>query len=117
MRIAQLSSQQLARSALAQHSSGIPMAPSRGAVAVKGSLEASNAYRPTARRDAIRPQLLDVVAAANGSKMPQVLRFAQLSPARQTLVRVLQATNFGEIQGIHVEDADPIFDGGSVVVL
>jgi hypothetical protein len=49
--------------------------------------------------------------------MPQVLRFAQLSPARQTLVRVLQATNFGEIQGIHVEDADPIFDGGSVVVL
>lgn len=33
------------------------------------------------------------------------------------LVRVLQATNFGELQGIHVEDAEPIFDGGSMLVL
>jgi hypothetical protein len=49
--------------------------------------------------------------------MSQVQRFAQLSLARQTLVRVVQATNFGELQGIHVQDADPIFDGGSVVVL
>jgi hypothetical protein len=49
--------------------------------------------------------------------MSQVQRFAQLSPARQTLVRVLQATNFGELQGIHVQDADPIFDGSSVFVL
>jgi hypothetical protein len=42
--------------------------------------------------------------------MPQAQRFSQLSPARQALVRIFQAVNFGEIQGVHVRDADPIFD-------
>ena len=49
--------------------------------------------------------------------MPEARRFSQLSPARQELVRILQAVNFGELQGIHVQDADPIFDGTSVVIL
>jgi hypothetical protein len=44
-------------------------------------------------------------------------RFLQLSPARQALVRVLQAINFGELQSIHVRDADPILDGDVVVIL
>lgn len=49
--------------------------------------------------------------------MPSVQRFLELSPARQALVRILQAINFGELQGIEVRDADPIFDGASVVIL
>lgn len=49
--------------------------------------------------------------------MPEAQRFSQLSPARQTLVRVLQATNFGEIQGIHVQDSDPLFDSATIVIL
>jgi hypothetical protein len=49
--------------------------------------------------------------------MPKIQRFLQLSPARQALVRLFQAVNFGEIQDVHVRDADPIFDQASVVVL
>jgi hypothetical protein len=49
--------------------------------------------------------------------MSQVRRFSQLSPARQALVRVLQAVNFGEIQAVHVRDADPVFDDGCVVMI
>src|SRR5271156_3188746 len=49
--------------------------------------------------------------------MPAVQRFSQLSPARQTLVRILQAANFGELQGIPVRDGDPIFDGTPLVIL
>jgi hypothetical protein len=44
-------------------------------------------------------------------------RFSQLSPARQALVRVLQAVNFGELQSIPVRDADPIIEATSVVIL
>jgi hypothetical protein len=49
--------------------------------------------------------------------MPGLKRLLQLSPARQALVRILQAINFGELQGIHIRDADPIFDGDSVVIV
>jgi len=48
--------------------------------------------------------------------MPQIRRFSQLSQARQVLVRLCQVVNFGEIQGIDVRNADPIFDPASVVV-
>jgi hypothetical protein len=49
--------------------------------------------------------------------MPQVRRFSQLTPARQALVRILQAVNFGEIQGVRVMDADPMFDDACVAVI
>jgi hypothetical protein len=49
--------------------------------------------------------------------VPQVRRFSQLSPARQALVRILQAVNFGEIQGIRVRNADPMLDDACVVVI
>ena len=49
--------------------------------------------------------------------MPEARRFSELSPARQTLVRILQAINFGEIQGIRVRKADPLFDDASVVII
>jgi hypothetical protein len=49
--------------------------------------------------------------------MPQIRRFSQLSPARQALVRLFQAVDFGAIQSVHVRDADPIFDQTSVVII
>jgi hypothetical protein len=38
------------------------------------------------------------------------VRFSQLSEARQTLVRLCQAINYGYIQGLDVRDSDPVFD-------
>jgi hypothetical protein len=49
--------------------------------------------------------------------MPQVRRFSQLSPARQSLIRIFQVVNFGEIQGIRVRDADPLCDDACFVVI
>jgi hypothetical protein len=45
------------------------------------------------------------------------LRFSELSPPRQALVRLCQRLNFGVIQGIGVHNADPVFDPHDVVVL
>jgi hypothetical protein len=49
--------------------------------------------------------------------MPRVRRFSQLSPARQALVRLCQRLNFGLIQSLGVQDADPVFDPGNVVLV
>ena len=49
--------------------------------------------------------------------MRTLLRLSQLSPARQALVRILQAVNFGEIRGVRVQDADPILEHDTVVVI
>jgi hypothetical protein len=45
------------------------------------------------------------------------MRFAQLSPARQTLVRLLQTINYGQIQRVSVLGGDPIFEPAPVVVI
>ena len=42
--------------------------------------------------------------------MTQVLRFSQLSPQRQRLVRLSQALNFGQIHGVRLQDGDPILE-------
>jgi hypothetical protein len=47
----------------------------------------------------------------------KALRFSQLSPARQALVRACQAVNFGEIQGVLVRDAEPVFGEPAPVVV
>ena len=47
----------------------------------------------------------------------KILRFAQLSPARQALVRICQTVNYGEIQGLVVRDGEPIFEPAPVVVI
>jgi hypothetical protein len=49
--------------------------------------------------------------------MSEARRFSQLSPARQALVRILQAINFGELQGIQIQDTDPVLNRDSVVIL
>jgi len=44
------------------------------------------------------------------------LRFSQLSPARQALVRHCQAINHGCIEDLGVEKGDPVFDGSPAMV-
>ena len=43
-------------------------------------------------------------------------RFSQLSTSRQTLVRVMQALNFGELHGIRVAQGEPVLDQSSVII-
>jgi hypothetical protein len=45
----------------------------------------------------------------------KTIRFSQLSPARQALVRVCQAVNFGQIRDIRLQDGDPILDSASLL--
>jgi hypothetical protein len=44
-------------------------------------------------------------------------RFLDLSPARQKLVRMLQAVNFGELQCVHIREGEPTFDDHSMIVV
>jgi hypothetical protein len=48
---------------------------------------------------------------------PEIVRFSHLSPARQALVRLCQRVNYGQIRGIGVRDAEPLFDSGAVAVV
>jgi hypothetical protein len=45
------------------------------------------------------------------------LRFAQLSPARQELVRMCQKINYGQINVLVLRDSEPIYDPPPVVVI
>ena len=47
----------------------------------------------------------------------KLLRFSQLSPPRQKLVRMCQTVNYGQIQGVVVRGGDPIFEPAPVVVI
>jgi hypothetical protein len=47
----------------------------------------------------------------------KLLRFAQLSPARQALVRLLQTVNYGQIKVLFFRDGEPIYDPAPVVVI
>ena len=49
--------------------------------------------------------------------MPKPLRLLELSPARQALVRLFQATNYGEIRQLQVKDAEPVLNPAPIVVL
>lgn len=42
--------------------------------------------------------------------MNRIIRFSELSPPRQALVRVCQRLNFGSIQNLRVTQGDPVFD-------
>jgi hypothetical protein len=41
--------------------------------------------------------------------MSTSLRFSQLSPSRQALVRLFQSINFGSVENLRVENAEPAF--------
>ena len=44
-------------------------------------------------------------------------RFSQLSPARQALVRLCQATNYGHIHNLAVRDREPVLTGPAPAVV
>ena len=46
----------------------------------------------------------------------KTLRFSQLSASRQTLVRLCQDINFGQIQDLHVRNSDPVWDPAPTVL-
>jgi len=43
-------------------------------------------------------------------------RLSQLSASRQALVRLCQDINFGQIQGLHVRNSDPVWDPAPTVL-
>jgi hypothetical protein len=47
--------------------------------------------------------------------LERILRFSDLSPARQTLIRTCQWVNFGEIRNLVVNDSEP--EPGSSTIL
>jgi hypothetical protein len=49
--------------------------------------------------------------------MPRPLRLLELSLARQALVRLFQATNFGEIRQLQVKKAEPVFNPAPIVLV
>lgn len=56
-----------------------------------------------------------VTAHGMRSVMPETPRLSQLSPARQALVRICQAVNFGQIRDIRLQDGDPVLDSACVL--
>ena len=46
----------------------------------------------------------------------KTLRFSQLSASRQTLVRLCQDINFGQIQDLHVRNSEPLWDSAPTVL-
>ena len=40
--------------------------------------------------------------------MDRLIRFAQLSPARQSLIRLFQSTNYGCVHNLEVRDGEPV---------
>jgi hypothetical protein len=47
----------------------------------------------------------------------QIRRFSQLSAPRQALVRLCQSINFGQIRGLVVQDAEPLFNPAPAVLI
>ena len=47
---------------------------------------------------------------------PETPRFSQLSASRQTLVRLCQDINFGQILDLHVRNSDPVWDPAPTVI-
>jgi hypothetical protein len=47
----------------------------------------------------------------------RALRFSELSPQRQILVRFCQQTNYGFIRDLEVRDRQPVFDAPNAVLV
>lgn len=50
------------------------------------------------------------------SRKSRILRFSDLSPARQALVRLCQDMNFGQILDLQVANAEPIWNPGPTIL-
>jgi hypothetical protein len=49
--------------------------------------------------------------------MDSLIRFAHLSPARQSLVRLFQSINYGCVRNLDVRDCEPLLSGPGPIVL
>jgi hypothetical protein len=49
--------------------------------------------------------------------MPRPLRLLELSPARQALVRLFQATNYGVIRQLQIKEAEPVLNPAPIVLI
>jgi hypothetical protein len=65
--------------------------------------------------DAVERNTYEAIEARN-QMTPKIPRLSQLSASRQTLVRVCQDVNFGQIQGLHVRNSDPVWDPAPTVL-
>lgn len=45
------------------------------------------------------------------------IRFSELSPQRQMLIRLCQTTNFGSIRGMDIREGEPVFEPGPTLVV
>src|ERR1035441_6613642 len=74
-------------------------------------------FRPDPRspRAEFRPEATYI--EARNQMTPKMPRFSQLSASRQALVRLCQDVNFGQIQGLHVRNSDPVWDPTPTVLL
>jgi hypothetical protein len=66
----------------------------------------------TAERDIREATYIEV----RNQMTPKTSRFSQLSASRQVLVRLCQDINFGQIQDLHVRNADPVWDPAPTVL-
>ena len=48
---------------------------------------------------------------------PKAIRFSELSPQRQKLIRLCQETNYGFIRDLEVRERQPVFDPPPVVLV
>jgi hypothetical protein len=48
--------------------------------------------------------------------MSRPLRFSELSPGRQALVRLCQVVNYGSVENLEVKDFEPTFDPPPVML-
>src|SRR5437868_9093853 len=46
---------------------------------------------------------------------PKKLRYSQLSPALQALVRLCQDVNFGQVRDVRLQDGDPVLSSACVL--
>lgn len=55
--------------------------------------------------------------AAVKAATPSLHRFSQLSAPRQALVRICQATNYGQIHHLEIRDGDPVLSPAPLVLI
>jgi hypothetical protein len=54
--------------------------------------------------------------AAAKPERPNLCRFSQLSASRQALVRLCQATNYGQIHHLEIRDGDPVLSPAPLIL-
>jgi hypothetical protein len=53
----------------------------------------------------------------SAGRYAKALRFSDLSPPRQELLRLCQSTNFGSIRGLEIKEGQPVFEPPPVLLI